>query len=94
MSSSKTSQIQREVDQVVGIMQDNVTKVMERGEHLSTLQTKTDDLQNSSSQFRKGASAVRKQMWWKDMKMKIILGIIVAVILLAIILSVVLTKRN
>jgi vesicle-associated membrane protein 4 len=45
MSSSaggnKTHQVQQQVDEVVGIMQDNIHKVMQRGEQLDTLQNKT-----------------------------------------------------
>ena len=45
MSSSqqpdKAKQVKEEVDQVVGIMHDNINKVMERGERLDSLQTKT-----------------------------------------------------
>ncbi|KAI8810248.1 synaptobrevin, partial [Cladochytrium replicatum] len=86
---NKTVQVQRQVDEVVGIMQDNINKVMQRGEQLDTLQNKTEDLQNSSMQFRRGASRVRKQMWWKDMKMKLILGGVIAVIILVVIGSIV-----
>lgn len=64
-SQSKTAAVQGEVDEVVNIMHDNINKVMQRGEQLDTLQNKTDDLQNSSAQFKRGASKVRKQMWWK-----------------------------
>ncbi|KAJ3208502.1 hypothetical protein HDU67_006694 [Dinochytrium kinnereticum] len=75
--------------EVVGIMNENINKVMQRGEHLDTLQNKTEDLQSSSQQFRKGASAVRKQMWWKDFKMKLILGGIGIAVLIIIIVSIV-----
>ena len=40
-SSSKTAQVKNEVDEVVGIMQTNIHKVIERGEQLDTLQNKT-----------------------------------------------------
>ena len=35
-----------QVDEVVGIMQDNIQKVMDRGERLDTLQVKTGKLYN------------------------------------------------
>ena len=38
---SKAKDVQKQVDEVVGIMQDNINKVMERGEKLDALQTKT-----------------------------------------------------
>jgi vesicle-associated membrane protein 4 len=39
-SSKKTKQVQNEVNEVVGIMQNNIEKVMERGERLDALQNK------------------------------------------------------
>ncbi|KNE64586.1 hypothetical protein AMAG_09944 [Allomyces macrogynus ATCC 38327] len=91
---SKTSAIQAQVNEVVGIMQQNIEKVMERGERLDTLQTKTEDLSQSANQFRRGATKVRKQMWWKNMKLKIIVFLIVVAILLAIILPLVLNNKD
>lgn len=38
---NKAKHVQQQVDEVVGIMQDNINKVMERGEKLDALQTKT-----------------------------------------------------
>ncbi|KAI9106006.1 synaptobrevin [Phlyctochytrium arcticum] len=93
--TNKTAQVQSQVDDVVGIMQDNINKAMQRGEHLDSLQTKTDDLQNSSLQFKRGANRVRKQMWWKDMKMKLILAaIVVAIIIIIIVSSVTAANKN
>jgi vesicle-associated membrane protein 4 len=72
---------------------------MQRGEQLESLQNKTgipinsEDLQNSSLQFKRGANQVRKEMWWKDMKLKLIIGGIVAVILIIIIVSVTNSKK-
>ncbi|OAJ41037.1 hypothetical protein BDEG_24697 [Batrachochytrium dendrobatidis JEL423] len=84
---SKPVQVQQQVDEVVGIMQDNIHKVMQRGEQLDTLQNKTEDLQNSSLQFKRGANRVRKEMWWKDMKLKLIIGGVVALVLVIIIVA-------
>ncbi|KAI9018966.1 vesicle-associated membrane protein 1 [Hyaloraphidium curvatum] len=87
--SSKTAEVQAQVDEVVQIMQQNVNKVVQRGEALESLQTKTDDLQQSSLQFKRGANAVRKEMWWRDMKLKIILGVVIAIILIIVIVVIV-----
>lgn len=40
-SSSKTEAIQREVDDVVGIMRNNIDKVIDRGDKLEDLNRKT-----------------------------------------------------
>ncbi|USP81052.1 uncharacterized protein yc1106_08326 [Curvularia clavata] len=74
----------QEIDSTVGIMRDNINKVSERGARLDSLQDKTDNLAVSAQGFRRGANRVRKQMWWKDMKMRIclIVGIIILLIII------------
>ena len=39
--NSKTAAIQQQIDDTVGIMRENITKVAERGERLDQLQDKT-----------------------------------------------------
>ena len=65
-------------------MRDNINKVSQRGERLDALQDKTDNLAVSAQGFRRGANRVRKQMWWKDMKMRvcIIVGIIILLLVI------------
>lgn len=78
--------LDKEINQAVGQMQSNIKSVSQRGEHLDSLQTKTDDLATQANGFRRGANRVRKQMWWKDMKMRmcIIIGIIVLLLIIII----------
>ncbi|RAK75271.1 SNAP receptor SNC2 [Aspergillus fijiensis CBS 313.89] len=66
-------------------MRSNIFKVSERGERLDSLQDKTDNLAVSAQGFRRGANRVRKQMWWKDMKMRVCLIICVIILLVVII---------
>ncbi|EKM77616.1 hypothetical protein AGABI1DRAFT_121991 [Agaricus bisporus var. burnettii JB137-S8] len=87
--TAKTAAIQAQIDDTVGIMRENITKVAERGERLDSLQDKTDNLAVSAQGFRRGANRVRKNMWWKDMKMRIIIGVAIAVIIVIIVVSVV-----
>lgn len=42
--SAKTAAIQAQIDDTVGIMRENITKVAERGERLDSLQDKTGSL--------------------------------------------------
>ncbi|CAG8441540.1 13521_t:CDS:2 [Ambispora gerdemannii] len=83
--AAKTQMIQQKIDETVGIMRDNINRVADRGERLDVLQDKTENLSQSAQGFRRGANKVRKQMWWKDMKMKIILTLVALVVLTAII---------
>jgi len=91
---TKTQMIQQKIDETVGIMRDNITRVAERGERLDVLQDKTENLSVSAQGFRRGANQVRKQMWWKDMKMKIIIAIVILVLLAVIIIPIVVKSKQ
>ncbi|KAG5296987.1 synaptobrevin [Histoplasma ohiense] len=91
--NQRTAALQAQIDDTVGVMRENINKVSQRGENLDSLQDKTDNLAVSAQGFRRGANRVRKQMWWKDFKMRIC--IIVGIILLLVVIivpSVVLKK--
>jgi len=92
--NQRTAAIQAQIDDTVGIMRENINKVADRGARLDSLQDKTDNLAVSALGFRRGANRVRKQMWWKDMKMRmcIIAGIII--LLVIIIVPAVLSQRK
>lgn len=93
--NQRTAALQAEIDSTVGIMRDNINKVSERGARLDSLQDKTDNLAVSAQGFRRGANRVRKQMWWKDMKMRmcLVIGIILLLVII-IVPSVVATKNK
>ena len=69
-------------------MRDNINKVAERGERLDLIENKTDNLAISAQGFRRGANRVRKDMWWKDMKMRLCLIIGVVIVLVVIIVPI------
>lgn len=81
---SKAQALKSEIDDTVGIMRDNINKVAERGERLTSIEDKADNLANSAQGFKRGANRVRKQMWLKDLKMKacLVLGIIVLLVVI------------
>lgn len=58
----------------------------ERGERLDSIENKTDNLAISAQGFRRGANRVRKDMWWKDFKMRmcLIFGIIIVIIVIVV----------
>ena len=69
-------------------MRDNINKVAERGERLDSIENKTDNLAISAQGFRRGANRVRKDMWWKDMKMRMCLILVVIILLIVIIVPI------
>ncbi|KAL9065816.1 MAG: hypothetical protein Q9161_007981 [Pseudevernia consocians] len=93
--NTRTAAIQSQIDDTVNVMKKNLESVAQRGEHIDQLQDKSENLNQSAQGFRRGANRVRKQMWWKNMKMRIwiIVGIIV-LLLIIIIPSVVASKHH
>ncbi|KAG0292505.1 hypothetical protein BGZ98_002556, partial [Dissophora globulifera] len=91
-TTSKTAQLQQQVNDVVGIMQDNIDAVQQRGETLDSMNDKTAQLEQGAGEFRRGASRIRRQMWWKNAKWTIFIGLGVAIILVIIIVSIIKTK--
>ena len=61
-SPTKTAEVQNDLQEVIGIMQSNVEKVIERGEKIETLQNKTEELQQGALSFKKTSSAVQSAM--------------------------------
>ncbi|CAE6487868.1 unnamed protein product [Rhizoctonia solani] len=92
--NAKTAAIQQQIDDTVGIMRENITRVAERGERLDVLQDKTDNLAVNAQGFRRGANRVRKNMWWKDMKMRIIIAVGVAILIVIIVVPIVKAVQN
>ncbi|EDO15795.1 hypothetical protein Kpol_1040p8 [Vanderwaltozyma polyspora DSM 70294] len=86
---SKVAALRAEIDDTVGIMRDNINKVAERGERLTSIEDKADNLAVSAQGFKRGANRVRKQMWWKDLKMRLCLVLVVIILLVVIIVPIV-----
>ncbi|KAJ3307453.1 hypothetical protein HDV03_000101 [Kappamyces sp. JEL0829] len=79
-SPTRAAEVQQQVQEVIGIMHTNIDKVVQRGEKLDALQNKTEELQQGALSFKKTSGVVKDHMWWKDMKLTVIIVAIVAVI--------------
>ncbi|KFA77411.1 hypothetical protein S40288_03110 [Stachybotrys chartarum IBT 40288] len=78
----------REIDDVRGIMTKNIESLLERGERLDLLVDKTDRLGGSAQEFRVRSRGLRRQMWWKNVRLMALMGVVVLLIILAIVISV------
>jgi len=92
--NQRTAAIQAQIDDTVGIMRENINKVADRGARLDSLQDKTDNLAVSALGFRRGANRVRKQMWWKDMKMRMCIVVGIIILLVIVIVPVVISQTK
>eukprot|EP00794_Sanderia_malayensis_P012782 gene12782-14093_t len=73
--------VQKEVDEVKGVMTKNIEKVLERGERLDILIEKTEDLEASAASFKKSARKVRNKYWWQNTRNCILLIFVILVLL-------------
>lgn len=89
LEENKTAALQAEIDDTVDIMRNNINKVAERGEMLSSIDDNADNLAVSALGFKRGANRVRKQMWWKDLKMRMCLFLAAVLLLVVIIVPIV-----
>ncbi|KAG9243784.1 synaptobrevin-domain-containing protein [Calycina marina] len=78
--SGKQDAIQRaqgEIDITRGIMSQNIETLLERGERIDLLVDKTDRLGGSAHEFRVRSRGLRRQMWWKNVKLMVLLTVVV-----------------
>ena len=78
--SDAISRARAEMDDVRGIMTENIERVLERGERIDLLVDKTDRLGGSARDFRFRSRGLRRQMWWKNVRLMALL-VVVAIFL-------------
>lgn len=75
--SDSLSNARREIDSVKDIMTENIERVLERGERIDLLVDKTDRLGGSARDFRVRSRGLRRQMWWKNVRVMALLVVVV-----------------
>lgn len=92
---SKMANVQKKVDEVKGIMMQNVEQVLVRGERLDVLVDRTDDLRDQAQRFQRQGTQLRKRMWWANTRMKVIVvGLVLLLILVIFLLACFTGGRN
>ena len=74
--SDELSRAQAELAQVKDIMVQNVEQILSRGERIELLVDKTDNMASQATAFRRGARTVRRGMWWKNVKVVALGGVV------------------
>jgi vesicle-associated membrane protein 7 len=75
--SDSLASARKEIDSVRDIMTENIERVLERGERIDLLVDKTDRLGGSARDFRVRSRGLRRQMWWKNMKVMVLLFVVI-----------------
>ena len=79
-NADKLTQVSADVDEVRSIMVDNIEKVIDRGEKIDLLVDKTQNLSQRTVQFKTSATRLKNVMWWKNLKLILIIAAVVIVL--------------
>lgn len=60
------SAVKNQIEDVKGVMVENIEKVLERGEKIELLVDKTDRLNQQAFKFESSSRKLRQAMWWKN----------------------------
>lgn len=74
--SGTITKVQSEIDDLKQIMVKNIDTLSQRGERLELLVDKAEDLTNQSTQFQRQSRELRRAMFWKNVKMYLVIGLI------------------
>ncbi|KAJ6640336.1 Vesicle-associated membrane protein 7 [Pseudolycoriella hygida] len=79
------SRVHGQIDELKDIMVKNIENVTARGERVELLVNKTENLRNTSVSFRKTSRNLARAMFWKNIKLYVLVGAIVLFIIYVII---------
>ncbi|PAA55178.1 hypothetical protein BOX15_Mlig030620g2 [Macrostomum lignano] len=88
MTNDQMNRLQRDVNDVTGIMRDNMNRVIERDANLNDLMARSDNLHESAVVFQRTSQRVSRKYWWQNTKMKIIIAVVVIVLIIIIVISI------
>lgn len=88
-SDNKIPELQKKIDEVKGIMQDNVSHLIENMDSLSVIQSKSEDLFKSSKQLKKSSRVYRYKLLCNQFKFNLIALIIVLLFFIFLIVAVI-----
>eukprot|EP00743_Colponemidia_sp_Colp-15_P000763 GILK01000842.1.p1 GENE.GILK01000842.1~~GILK01000842.1.p1 ORF type:complete len:261 (+),score=44.17 GILK01000842.1:85-783(+) len=82
------------VENVKEIMQNNVKKILETHENLEVLEDKTDNLRVSANQFQRSAVDLKRMMYWRNFKLKLVIGLVILAVACYILVPIIVKMSN
>jgi len=80
-SNNKLSFISRQLDDMAGCMKQNISRVMERGEHIESILSKAGILNEEVRTFRTSSRRLKRALWFKNVKLCLLTSCIILVAL-------------
>lgn len=73
-SFDNLSKVSGKVDVATKAMESNIKKALENQQDLNNVNAKAENLKNLAQEFNENADEMRKIMYWRNMKLKMIMG--------------------
>lgn len=89
----QTNETKNQVNEVMGIMRNNIDKVLERDTKIQNLDERSAALQDGANQFLQTGTQLKRKMWWKNMKFMIVIGV-VSVIVVGVLIGVIVAQTK
>eukprot|EP00127_Corallochytrium_limacisporum_P001794 Clim_evm1s84 gene=Clim_evmTU1s84 len=83
--NSALPEVQGQIDEVTGIMRNNMNKVLDREQKLSDLEAGAEGLEVEANRFGRTSRKLKSKYWWQNLKAW--LGIFVVLAILAVIIA-------
>lgn len=80
MNADRIKKVQGAIGEVRDVMMENIEKVLARGERIEDTMKRTDEMANNALQFKKTSTSLKRAMWWKNVKLIIIIAIVIVII--------------
>ncbi|XP_062175325.1 vesicle-associated membrane protein 724 [Alnus glutinosa] len=79
----KLLKLKAQVSEVKSIMLDNVDQALKRGEHITSVADKAEDLRDQAQRYKVMGTQIKRKMWYQNMKIKlVVLGILLLLVLI------------
>eukprot|EP01041_Mallomonas_annulata_P003605 gene3605-7173_t len=86
--------VQAKIDVVKSEMQQNIQQLLINSEQMEKIATSAEELNEQSQAFKAGTKELRNKMFWKNIKMKLLIGGLIVAVLIIIIVPVALTAQG
>lgn len=92
--SSIFKEINKDIDGLKGDMKKNITKIVGNIEDSEKLKDRAEAIKEQSNAFYEQSNELKKQSWWQNMKLWLILGVIIVLLILIIVVPIVVSSNN
>eukprot|EP00932_Pfiesteria_piscicida_P018677 SRR837773.5530.p2 GENE.SRR837773.5530~~SRR837773.5530.p2 ORF type:complete len:220 (-),score=92.94 SRR837773.5530:75-638(-) len=79
-AQDKTTEVRQQVDQLKGIMQDNVKRILETHVTLESLENSSSSMSSQANRFLRQSVDLRRQIQYRNLKIKAIAGLCVGAV--------------